>query len=653
MNCGNPADISVWISPDSGAVGIAETGAYANRISFIIHNQRTQCAGEFAITFFHADDAQIAIVHHLDLQELIGAGKLIGSVEQVEHDAFVLQGSLMIELGLNLGYVVAHILHRNHTDTGAMSDLTQYIQSLSAHVVRHLALLRLEGIQLQRVKDIIGNTLFMGFCGTNDLRGALILFFGRNGISIRYQQFPVEHEVLRIDGADFCKGRFYLIQSGDRLALAGEETNVIFRYHCDTANAVQFFGDSKGFSGNRIRMVKIFVRQHTGERRNIRLQERFVDGLGRNAKTNGFRYHAGNQLPKWFILLNKRLHIGNCLVSNAGLILEVIKKIKKIRKCTLWIKRQRFCQRLFANAKDNIRIEQVIQRTRHLNTISQNAMANGALLCFAFGGGNFRKSMVNFHKELIFLAFWVDLAIAATIRNQLEEYALEQALKSGCAGVILFPVDCEVYSDTILRMHLNKFPLVLIDRCFPGIQSSCVCCDNEKGGWLAVEHLLSLGHRNICFIADSSFREQVTSVRYGAYVAAMTAQQLPLHAVERFNPQTFSQEEMERLLSAIRAREITAAVVSNSHAAEWLLELCQTGGIRIPEELSVVCFDQPRIFQGMEPLFTYVEQNSFEMGRRAAELLRKAFETGQEHACQKLVLEPKLMIHHSTQTFVK
>ena len=240
-----------------------------------------------------------------------------------------------------------------------------------------------------------------------------------------------------------------------------------------------------------------------------------------------------------------------------------------------------------------------------------------------------------------------------THSNQLEEYALEQALKSGCAGVILFPVDCEVYSDTILRMHLNKFPLVLIDRCFPGIQSSCVCCDNEKGGWLAVEHLLSLGHRNICFIADSSFREQVTSVRYGAYVAAMTAQQLPLHAVERFNPQTFSQEEMERLLSSIRAREITAAVVSNSHAAEWLLELCQTGGIRIPEELSVVCFDQPRIFQGMEPLFTYVEQNSFEMGRRAAELLRKAFETGQEHACQKLVLEPKLMIHHSTQTFVK
>ena len=251
-------------------------------------------------------------------------------------------------------------------------------------------------------------------------------------------------------------------------------------------------------------------------------------------------------------------------------------------------------------------------------------------------------------QTLCFPECFVRLVLTHT--NQLEEYALEQALKSGCAGVILFPVDCEVYSDTILRMHLNKFPLVLIDRCFPGIQSSCVCCDNEKGGWLAVEHLLSLGHRNICFIADSSFREQVTSVRYGAYVAAMTEQQLPLHAVERFNPQTFSQEEGERLLNAVRSRKITAAVVSNSHAAEWLLELCQTVGIRIPEDLSVVCFDQPSIFQGREPLFTYVEQNSFEMGRRAAELLKEAFESGQEHICRKLVLEPKLMIHHSTQT---
>ena len=232
-----------------------------------------------------------------------------------------------------------------------------------------------------------------------------------------------------------------------------------------------------------------------------------------------------------------------------------------------------------------------------------------------------------------------------------EQDGLSALLARRVDGIVAAP--CGSNAELFASVQEGGMPLVLIDRCFPGIQSSCVCCDNEKGGWLAVEHLLSLGHRNICFIADSSFREQVTSVRYGAYVAAMTVQQLPLHAVERFNPQTFSQEEMERLLNAIRAREITAALVSNSHAAEWLLELCQTGGIRIPEELSVVCFDQPRIFQGMEPLFTYVEQNSFEMGRRAAELLREAFETGQEHACQKLVLEPKLMIHHSTQTFVK
>ena len=121
--------------------------------------------------------------------------------------------------------------------------------------------------------------------------------------------------------------------------------------------------------------------------------------------------------------------------------------------------------------------------------------------------------------------------LVLTHSNQLEEYALEQALKSGCAGVILFPVDCEVYSDTILRMHLNKFPLVLIDRCFRAYRAAASAATTKKAAGSPWSICQSLGHRNICFIADSSFREQVASVRYGAYVAAMTAQQLPLHAV--------------------------------------------------------------------------------------------------------------------------
>ena len=90
LNRSNPADVSLWVSPDNGAVGIAEARFCANRVSFIIRNQRARCAGKFTLAFFHADASQVAIVHPLDFQELIDAGELIGSVEQIQHDDFVL-----------------------------------------------------------------------------------------------------------------------------------------------------------------------------------------------------------------------------------------------------------------------------------------------------------------------------------------------------------------------------------------------------------------------------------------------------------------------------------------------------------------------------------------------------------------------------------
>ena len=174
-------------------------------------------------------------------------------------------------------------------------------------------------------------------------------------------------------------------------------------------------------------------------------------------------------------------------------------------------------------------------------------------------------------RALSYPDYFVQLVI--THEAGLEEYALDYFVANGFSGVILFPVDCEFYSDTILRMHLSKFPLVLIDRSFPGIQSSSVSCDNEEGCRLAVEHLLGLGHRHIAFVADCTFKEQITSIRYNSYVRTMTASRLAAHPYESFCRHGSSAEDNGEFLSAVRSGKITAAVVSNSHAARRLYEL--------------------------------------------------------------------------------
>ena len=104
---------------------------------------------------------------------------------------------------------------------------------------------------------------------------------------------------------------------------------------------------------------------------------------------------------------------------------------------------------------------------------------------------------------LPFPSYFVDIAHSSS--RQSEEYALNYFLQSGHAGILLFPTNFEFYSDIILQMTLNKYPLVLIDRTFPRIHCMSVTCDNAKGCELGVSHLLSLGHKGIAFIAGVSY----------------------------------------------------------------------------------------------------------------------------------------------------
>ncbi len=235
--------------------------------------------------------------------------------------------------------------------------------------------------------------------------------------------------------------------------------------------------------------------------------------------------------------------------------------------------------------------------------------------------------------------------VILTHQPGLEEHALENFIDSGYDGVLLFPIDCEFYSDAILRMHLNKSPFVLIDRVFPGIHTNSVTCDNEAGSALAVEHLISLGHRRIAFVAAASFEEQITGMRHGGYVSAMNAARLPSFSLERFDhPETDARET----LKILRQNGITAVLASNSNTAIHLYEQCLANGIRVPEDLSIVCFDQPEVWHhGHESYFTHIEQRSEEMGRTAAQILIDAIENGGE-ADKQVCLKPRLISGRST-----
>lgn len=248
--------------------------------------------------------------------------------------------------------------------------------------------------------------------------------------------------------------------------------------------------------------------------------------------------------------------------------------------------------------------------------------------------------------SLKFPSYFVDIVLNCSGTS--ENFALNHFVSNGYAGIILFPTDCELYSDTILQMHLNKYPFILVDRAFPGIGCSTITCNNTLGAKLATEHLLSLGHKKIAFLTDSSFKEQITSIRYNSYVNSMSALRLPVMPYE--NPfQGENKNDLQKaFLRDVSTGKITGLIAANSHIALKAYHLCMHNGIRIPEQLSIVCFDRPIYAEADGISLTYIEQGSYQMGQQAAEVLMQQSEAGDSGVNRQITLRPKLILGNST-----
>lgn len=106
----------------------------------------------------------------------------------------------------------------------------------------------------------------------------------------------------------------------------------------------------------------------------------------------------------------------------------------------------------------------------------------------------------------------------------------------------------------------------------------------------------------------------------------------------------------EDFLQRLRNGSLTAAIASNADTALRLCQLCAEHNIRIPENLSVLCFDNPN--SGRKPtgsFFTYLEQNSLDMGRLSALLLKQSLDGDIGTDDGQIVLQPELVVNASTR----
>ncbi len=215
--------------------------------------------------------------------------------------------------------------------------------------------------------------------------------------------------------------------------------------------------------------------------------------------------------------------------------------------------------------------------------------------------------------------------------NLAEETAVISRLSSaGATGLILFPADRREPLSYMEGLNSIGKPVVLVDRYFPGLNVDFVGSDNFSGAYQATEYLVKRGHRKILFLAVHALGVSPAAERIAGYRQALLDADIPfsdndivrhdfgLDVSEGWKLESYY-ENLAKLVFADSS--YTAIFASNDLIALDVLRVAKMKGIRIPEDISLVGFDNRPFSALLERPLTTVEQSAEQIGAVAAKLL--------------------------------
>ncbi|MBI3322947.1 MAG: substrate-binding domain-containing protein, partial [Candidatus Omnitrophica bacterium] len=199
----------------------------------------------------------------------------------------------------------------------------------------------------------------------------------------------------------------------------------------------------------------------------------------------------------------------------------------------------------------------------------------------------------------------------------------------------------------------DSIPAVVLNHYLEELPVNCVAIDNKTGAERVMDYLVKLGHRDIATITGD-LKTQAALDRLDGFVKAMKARELPVsNDYIRYGDFGLpsARKAMEELLK-LKARPTAVFVASDEMALE-AINVALAKGVRVPEELSIVGFDDnPIAAQARIPLTT-VRQPLDEMGRLGVDILAQQI-AGKKKSPTKLLLPTELVERQSCrQTWVE
>ena len=231
-----------------------------------------------------------------------------------------------------------------------------------------------------------------------------------------------------------------------------------------------------------------------------------------------------------------------------------------------------------------------------------------------------------------------------------EKKCMNELLMRNVSGIINISPNTEQVDIKFFDQIAERIPMVFINSYIKRPSISYVYNDERVGAKIALDYLYSLGHRNICFVrgerSDSYEFKQDIYVKFMKDICSFNSENiLNVGAGNSIDTVEFTTNKvMDRLT---KRKDITAIFCCNDLMGIGAVNACKRLGLKVPEDISIMGFDNVSLSHFIEPKLTTMDQNMMTLGWTAASLLMEKI-AQENRTSRQVVLQNTLILRDTT-----
>lgn len=199
---------------------------------------------------------------------------------------------------------------------------------------------------------------------------------------------------------------------------------------------------------------------------------------------------------------------------------------------------------------------------------------------------------------------------------------------------------------TLNRIEKDNYPLIILNTHLPDKEINWICADDEGGTYRAVEHLIKLGHRRIVYLRGFD-NSNTSDERLRGYRKALQDNGISYNKRLVANSEFLSEVAYRKTLEYINSKvKFTAICAGNDLAAFGAIKALKEKGLKVPQDIAVVGYDDFDFASMVSPTITTIKQPLLKMGKLAVAKLLKIIESKKGERVQQ-VLKTELILRES------